>query len=71
MNNAKKKYKQACKVKVITFYKCDADLLEYANSINFQKGVKNWLRLCMTFEKLNKDANEEIQKRLNERYMKP
>lgn len=50
MNNAKKKYKQACKVKVITFYKCDADLLDFANEINFQKFVKYMLRNALTYE---------------------
>lgn len=44
MNETKKKYAQKCKQKVVTFYKCDADLLAFANSINFQKEVKDFLR---------------------------
>lgn len=43
-NEAKKKYASKCKQKVVTFYKCDADLLAFANSINFQKEVKDFLR---------------------------
>ena len=44
MNKAKRKYAKACKSKIITFYKKDAKLLEYANSINFQKEVKDYLK---------------------------
>lgn len=44
MNKAKLKYKKQCKIKTITFYKKDADLLAFANSINFQKEVKDFLR---------------------------
>lgn len=44
MNKAKRKYAKACKVKTITFYKKDADLLAFANTINFQKEVKDFLR---------------------------
>lgn len=43
MNKAKIKYKRQCKSKIITFYKKDADLLAFANSINFQAEVKNFL----------------------------
>lgn len=45
MTKAKKKYASNCKQKVVTFYKCDADLLEVANAINFQAFVKAMLRL--------------------------
>lgn len=47
MNKAKKKYASKCKQKVITFYKCDADILAYANSINFQAYVKQCLKISM------------------------
>lgn len=44
MKEALKKYKKKCKVKTITFYKHEEDLLKFANSINFQKFVKEALR---------------------------
>lgn len=44
MNKSKKKYQKQCKSKIITFYKKDADLLAFANTINFQKEVKDFLR---------------------------
>ena len=44
MNNAKQRYAKQCKVKTVTFYKCDTELLEFANTINFQKEVKRFLR---------------------------
>lgn len=44
MNKAKRRYAKACKIKTITFYKKDADLLAFANTINFQKEVKDFLR---------------------------
>ena len=44
MKEALKKYKKKCKVKTITFYKHEADLLKFANSINFQAFVKNALQ---------------------------
>ena len=47
MNKAKKKYASNCKQKVITFYKCDADLLAFASTINFQAFVKNCLKVAM------------------------
>lgn len=43
MNKAKLKYKKQCKQKVITFYKHEKDLLDFANSINFQGEVKKFL----------------------------
>lgn len=43
MNKAKRRYAKACKVKTITFYKKDADLLAFANKINFQAFVKDAL----------------------------
>lgn len=44
MNETKRKYKRSCKTKTITFYKHEEDLLKFANSINFQKFVKEALR---------------------------
>ena len=64
MNATKKKYQRKCKSKVITFYLHEQDLLDYANKINFQKCVKNWLKLSMTMEELNKLVDEEYKQRL-------
>ena len=50
MNKAKKKYKKQCKSKIITFYKKDKDILELANSINFQKEVKDFLRRFLHYK---------------------
>lgn len=47
MTDAQKKYKKEVKSKIITFYKYEKDLLNFANSINFQKFVKRELRKCM------------------------
>lgn len=44
MNESKKNYKKKVKQKIISFYKCDAELLAFANSINFQKTVKDYLK---------------------------
>lgn len=46
MKETKKRYNKQCKMKTITFYKHDADLLAFANSINFQAFVKKALKLC-------------------------
>lgn len=63
-NEAKKKYASKCKQKVVTFYKCDADLLAFANSINFQAFVK----LCLKCEMAEANARKsgEIVISLNE-----
>ena len=59
MNETKKRYQKACKVKTITFYKRDAELLAFANSINFQKEVKDFLKRFMRYSlKFKKGANE-------------
>lgn len=59
MNETKKRYQKTCKVKTITFYKCDAELLDFANSINFQKEVKDFLRRFMRYSlKFKKGQNE-------------
>lgn len=49
--NALKKYQKKCKSKIVTFYPKEKDLLEVANSLNFQKFVKDALR----FYQLKKD----------------
>lgn len=53
-NEAKKKYARKCKQKVVTFYKCDEELLKFASSINFQRYVKNCLRYSILKDKLMK-----------------
>ena len=47
MNESKKKYARKCKQKVVTFYKCDEELLKFASSINFQAYVKQCLRFSI------------------------
>lgn len=47
MINAKKKYAKTCKQKIVTFYKCDNELLAFASKINFQKFVKQCLRIAL------------------------
>ena len=47
MNESKKKYERKCKQKVVTFYKCDEELLAFASSINFQAYVKQCLRFSI------------------------
>lgn len=47
MKETKKRYNKQCKMKTITFYKHDADLLAFANSINFQAYVKQCLKISM------------------------
>ena len=49
MNETKKRYAKKCKVKTIAFYVQDADLLAYANSINFQAFVKGALRNALQY----------------------
>lgn len=59
-NEAKKKYARKCKQKVVTFYKCDEELLKFASSINFQRYVKACLRFTIMKHKfLNKELNHE------------
>lgn len=59
MNETKKRYAKKCKVKTITFYKNDADILAYANSINFQAYVKQCLKITMLKQRtFKKGANE-------------
>ena len=53
-NEAKKKYARKCKQKVVTFYKCDEELLAFASSINFQAYVKQCLRYSILKNKLIK-----------------
>lgn len=56
MNATKKKYASKCKQKVVTFYKCDAELLAFAYTINFQLFVKQMLTLCMQMDKKDHKA---------------
>ena len=66
MNEAMKKYKKQCKSKLITFYKCDADILELANRINFQEYVKTCLRVQLAFEKACEKACEKAHEETRE-----
>lgn len=59
MNTAKKKYQKQCKIKTITFYKKDTEILKLANAINFQKFVKQKL-----FE-LQKDIEDYFEMSIN------
>lgn len=43
MNEAKKKYKNKCKVRQVTFYLHETYLYEFSKRINFQKLVKEAL----------------------------
>ena len=60
MNESKKKYARKCKQKVVTFYKCDEELLAFASSINFQAYVKQCLRFTIMKNKfLEKELKHE------------
>jgi hypothetical protein len=63
MNKAKLKYKKQCKQKVITFYKHEKDLLDFANSINFQGFVKQCLKCELDYKKAKE--NGEVVVSLN------
>lgn len=52
MNKAKKNYQKQCTMKTVTFYKKDAEILKYANCINFQKFVKDALHDTLLSYKL-------------------
>lgn len=59
MNESKKKYAKQCKTKTITFYKHEAELLAFANTINFQKEVKDFLKRFKRYcEKYGRGQNE-------------
>lgn len=60
MNKTKRKYKKQCKCKIITFYKKDAELLAFANSINFQKFVKDCLKCEVAIKKQEEDGDFAI-----------
>ena len=49
MRKSKAEYQKKCKIKTVTFYtnKEDQELYEFANTINFQKFVKNALKRSM------------------------
>lgn len=57
MNEAKRKYQKQCKVKTITFYKKDADILAFANSINFQAFVKEMLFNALMYQQCKEEEN--------------
>lgn len=59
MNKAKLKYKRQCKQKVVTFYKHEKELLDFANSINFQGFVKGCLK-CEIADKKAKESGEVV-----------
>lgn len=59
MNKAKKKYTQKCKQKIVTFYKCDAEILAFANSINFQAFVKGALTNALNDKLISGKATHE------------
>ena len=44
MNNTKRRYNKKCKRKYITFYQKDEQLLQIANTLNFQKFIKDKLK---------------------------
>ena len=64
MNESKKKYARKCKQKVVTFYKCDEELLKFANRINFQAFVKLCLKCEIAEENAKKSGDTVIS--LNE-----
>ena len=51
MNKYKTKYNKKCTTKTVTFYIKDMTILNFANSINFQKFVKEALLKEMKGEK--------------------
>ena len=54
MNKYKEKYNKQIKRKVVTFYKCDKEIYDYANTINFQAFVKSLLKEMVIMNKLMK-----------------
>lgn len=64
MNTAKKKYQKQCKIKTVTFYKTadDQELYKRAQSVNFQKFVKEMLRELDKYAKYTRGSdNGNIQ----------
>lgn len=57
MKQAQRNYKKKCKSKIITFYMHEKDLLDFANSINFQKYVKTCLKVTLLKSKALKRNN--------------
>lgn len=54
MNKAKSKYMKKCKKREIAFYLKDKDIYEYSKQINFQKTVKEHLRIMYNIDKIEK-----------------
>ena len=48
----RKKYQDKLHMKTVTFYLCDSDLFNFANTINFQKFVKTKLAEEMNAKKI-------------------
>ena len=57
MKQAKRNYKLKCTKKYVTFYIKDAELLKFANSLNFQKFCKYHLKQALEQNKMNKGSN--------------
>ena len=57
MTETKKKYARECKMKTVTFYKKDSEILAFANQINFQAFVKKHLKVEMI-----KNSNRYIKR---------
>lgn len=55
MNKYKAKYCKQCKNKIVTFYKKDIKILQYANAINFQAFVKDALKNAMLQHEAHKE----------------
>ena len=53
MRKSKAEYQKKCKIKTVTFYtnKEDQELYEFANTINFQKFVKQQLKAFINSRK--------------------
>lgn len=58
----RKKYQDKLRMKTVTFYLCDTELFNFANTINFQKFVKTKLAEEMNAQKiLEGDTHGHIQ----------
>lgn len=51
MNETKKKYRQKLRRRYVDFYIYESDLYEFSKSINFQKAVKQYLKMLQKGEK--------------------
>lgn len=59
MNKAKRNYKSKCKSRIIDFYLHEQDLYNFSKEINFNKFVKDMLRVI---KQMGKDAIIKWQK---------